>query len=326
MKALVTGGTGFVGSHVVDFLLARKYSVRCLVRRTSDMRWLQDKPIELVYGDVFDADALRAAVEGVEYVYHSAGLTKAKTREEYYRANATGTRNLLQATIRHNPSLKRFVHISSQAAVGPSDSLTPITEERPARPITSYGKSKWQAEVECHNVMREIPITIVRPPVVYGEREKDVYEFFRTYKMGLQPMVGFSDKYVSMIHVADLVRGMVMAGESSAAVGQTYFITSSRVYSWREIGDATRLAMQRKALRVRIPEFAVFVVAAFAEFAALFSSKPALINFEKAREMVQDYWTCDHTKAKRELGFEQEISLEEGIQRTVDWYRREGWL
>jgi nucleoside-diphosphate-sugar epimerase len=161
---------------------------------------------------------------------------------------------------------------------------------------------------------------------VYGERDKDVYEFFRTYRRGLQPMVGFSEKYVSMIHVADLVRGIVSAGESRVAVGQTYFITSNRVYSWQEIGEATRKAMSRRAIRVRIPEFAVFVVAAFAEFAALFSSKPALINFEKAREMVQNYWTCDHTKAKRELGFEQEISLDEGVRRTVAWYRREGWL
>lgn len=326
MNVLVTGGTGFVGSHLVDFLLQQNYSVRCLIRRSSDTRWLRGKRVEFIYGDVFDEDALQAAVKGVDYVYHSAGLTKAKTKEEYYRANTTGTRNILQATIKHNPSLKRFVHISSQAAVGPSESMTPITEEREARPITTYGKSKWLSEVECHKVEQLLPITIVRPPVVYGEREKDVYEFFRTYRRGLQPMIGFSDKYVSMIHVADLVRGIFLAGESSVAAGKTYFITSHRVYSWQEIGEATRKAMNQRAIRVRIPEFAVFVVAAFAELAAAFSSKPALINFEKAREMVQDYWTCDHTKAKKELGFEQQISLEDGVRRTIEWYQREGWL
>ncbi len=326
VKALVTGATGFVGSHLVDYLLQRAYAVRCIVRSTSDTRWLDGKPVEVVRGDLFDDEALRAAVSGVDYVYHAAGLTKAKTREEYFRANATGTRNILEATLKHNPTLKRFVHISSQAAVGPSESITPITEEREARPITTYGKSKWQAEVECRAVQQRLPITIVRPPVVYGEREKDVLEFFRTYSRGLQPMVGFSEKYVSMIHIADLVRGIVLAGETERARGQTYFITSKEVYGWRQIGDATRKAMKRGALRVHVPEFAVYVIAAFAELGALFSSKPALINFEKAQEMVQNYWTCDHTKAKRELGFEQEISLEEGVTRTVQWYIREGWL
>lgn len=326
MKALVTGGTGFVGSHLVDLLLEKQYNVRCLIRKSSDRKWLNGKPLEFVYGDLFDENALREAVSGVDYIYHSAGVTKAKKKEDYYRGNSVGTKNLLAATAEHNPNLKRFVHISSQAAVGPSETRTPITEERPARPLTTYGKSKWQAEEECRRMMDRIPITIVRPPVVYGERDKDVFEFFNTYKKGLQPMVGFSEKLVSMIHVVDLVRGIVMAGESERTVGHTYFIASMRQYGWAEIGEATRKAMNKGALRIRLPEFVVYIVAAFAEFFSLFSSKPALINFEKARDMVQDYWTCDPSKAKQDFGFEQKISLEEGIRRTVEWYLAEGWL
>ena len=120
MNALVTGGTGFIGSHLVDLLLEKKYSVRCLIRKTSDTHWLQTKPVEFVYGDLFDEAALRTAVTGMDYIYHSAGVTKAKTKEEYFRGNATGTRNILDAAIAANPPLRRFVHISSQAAVGPS--------------------------------------------------------------------------------------------------------------------------------------------------------------------------------------------------------------
>lgn len=326
MKALVTGGTGFVGSHLVDILLKKKYAVRCLIRKSSDTKWLNDKPIEFVYGDLFDEHALREAVSGVDYIYHSAGVTKAKKKEEYYRANATGTKNILEATLKHNQKLKRFIHISSQAAVGPSETRTPITEERPANPLTTYGKSKWNAEEECHRLMDKFPITIVRPPVVYGERDKDVFEFFNTYKKGLQPMVGFSEKLVSMIHVVDLVRGIVLAGESEKTTGQTYFITSLRQYGWEEIGEATRKAMNKGALRIRLPEFAIYIIAAFAEFFSLFSPKPALINLEKARDMVQNYWTCDPSKAKRDFGFEQEISLEEGIRRTVEWYAEMKWL
>ena len=326
MNVLVTGGNGFIGSHLVELLLSRHYSVRCLVRKTSDLTWVKGLDVEFVQGDLFDHDALRKAVTGVDYVYHSAGITKAKKKEDYYRGNTTGTKNLLEVTKTYNSSIKRFVHISSQAAVGPSPSRVPITEEMPAHPITTYGKSKWQAEEKCLRVSNVLPITIVRPPVVYGPRDKDVFEFFNTLKKGLQPTVGFGEKLVSMIHVHDLVRGFVMAAESSTAVGRTYFISSKSVHGWKEIGEAAQKALNRKALRVRLPESAVYVIAAFAELFSLFSSKPALINFEKARDMVQDYWTCDASRARKDFGFEQEISLQDGIRNTVNWYKEHGWL
>jgi dihydroflavonol-4-reductase len=326
VKALVTGATGFIGSHLVEFLLKKNYTVRCLLRKTSSTVWLKNLPVEFVYGDLFSEDALREAVQGVEIIFHSAGVTKAKTKEEYYRGNATGTKNLLEAVRRQNPALKRFVHVSSQAAVGQSATKAPITEDAPAHPITTYGRSKWQAEEECLRMMPGLPITILRPPVVYGPRDKDVFEFFSTMKKGLQPIVGFGEKYVSMIHVGDLVRGFAMAAESPVAQGQTYFISSKQIYDWRQIGDATKRIMDRFVLRIRIPEPGVYVVAAFAELFSRFSTKPALINFEKARDMVQDYWTADASKAKRDFGFEQEISLERGIEDTVRWYKVQGWL
>lgn len=290
------------------------------------MRWLQGLPVEFVYGDLFDHDALRNAVSGVDYVYHSAGVTKAKKKEDYYRGNATGTRNILDAVLAHNPGLKRFIQISSQTAVGPSKTKTPITEEVTPHPLTTYGKSKWKAEQECLAASTKIPLTICRPPAVYGPRDKDVFEFFNTMSKGLQPMVGFSEKYVSLIHVSDLVRGFVLAGESEKAAGQTYFIASKDVYGWKEIGEVTRGVMKKNALRLRIPEFGIYTIAAFAEFFSLFSPKPALINFEKARDMVQNYWTCDSSKAGRDFGYEQQISLEAGIQDTVSWYKAHKWL
>ena len=326
MKVLVTGGTGFIGSHLVERLLGKQYSVRCLIRKSSDTRWLNGLRLEFVHGDLFDERALREAVSGVDCIYHSAGITKSKTSEGYYRGNTTGTRNLLEATAAHNPQLKRFVHISSQAAIGPSPTREPITEEAKPHPITTYGKSKWKSEEECMRFSRRLPITIVRPPAVYGPRDKDIFEFFRTMSRGLQPMIGFREKYVSLIHVRDLVRGFVLAGESPNAVGQTYFISSKQIYGWKELGETTRKVMGRFALRIRVPEAAVYVVAAFAELFALFSPKPALMNFEKARDVVQDYWTCDSSKAKRDFGFEQEISFEDGARETVEWYRKEGWL
>ncbi len=326
MKALVTGATGFIGSHVVDLLLKKGYTIRCLVRTTSDLRWLKGLPIEFVHGDLFDQAALRSAVEGADYIFHSAGVTKSKTKEGYFRGNTEGTANLLAAAREHAPSLKRFVHLSSQTAAGPSPSRTPITEEVTPHPITTYGQSKLKAEEECLKVASAIPVVNVRLPAVYGPRDKDIFEFFNTIAKGLQPMVGFHEKYVSLLHVADVVRGLVQAAESPKAAGGTYFLSSKEIYGWREVGDITKRAIGKSVLRIRIPEFGVYTIAAFAELFSRFSPKPALINFEKARDMVQDYWTCDSTKAKRDFGYEQAVSLEEGVVNTVAWYRAEGWL
>ncbi|MGB5874932.1 MAG: NAD-dependent epimerase/dehydratase family protein [Bacteroidota bacterium] len=326
MTALVTGASGFIGSHLVEHLLQKNIAVRVLLRKTSSRTWLKDLQIEEVVGDLFSGEVLREAVQGVDYIYHSAGLTKAKTSQEYYRANAEGTKNLLAAALEQTPGLKRFVLVSSQTAAGPSHSKTPITEGDSPHPITTYGKSKLQAEAECLDVAARLPVTIVRPPAVFGPRDKDIFEFFNTFNKGLQPIVGFSEKYVSLVHVRDLVRGTVMAGESDTSRGETYFISSRDVYGWKEVGEITRRVMGKNALRLRIPEFGVYAISAVAEFFSLFSSKPALINLEKARDMVQDYWTCDSSKAKRDFGYEQEIDLEEGIRDTVQWYREHNWL
>ncbi len=326
MQALVTGASGFIGSHLVELLLTRGYTVRCLLRTSSSTAWLKGLPIEIVYGDLFDTPALENAVRGVDYVYHSAGLTKAKKKEDYFRANAEGTHNLLEASVKVNPSLKRFVFISSQTAAGPSPTATPITEEAPNHPITTYGRSKRAAEEIVVGAKAKLPITIVRPPAVYGPRDKDIFEFFKTMRSGLQPVAGFGEKFVSLVHVTDLVRGIVMAAESPASIGQIYFISSSRVYGWDEIGKITRRVLERKGLTIRIPEWGIYTISSVAELLSLFSSKPALINLEKARDMVQDYWTCDAGKAKRDFGYEQQISVEEGIRGTVAWYVEQGWL
>lgn len=326
MISLVTGATGFIGSHLVELLVSKGHTVRILLRKTSSLEWLKGLSVELFYGDLFDLEAMERAARGVDYVFHSAGLTKAKTPEEYYRANQEGTRNLLNAALSKAPRIRRFVHISSQAAVGPSPTSAPITEDFPASPLTTYGKSKRKAEEEVLEVASRMPVTICRPPAVYGPRDRDIFEFFNTYKKGLQPIVGFSEKYVSLVHVGDLVRGFVMAAESDKAKGQVYFISSERAYGWKEVGEVTRVAMGRGAIRVRIPEPLVYVISAFAEIGARFSPKPALINLEKARDMVQDYWTCDSSKATRDFGYRQQISLDDGIRGTVAWYRKQGWL
>ena len=326
MRALITGATGFIGSHLAEALHAKGYQLRCLVRKTSNLIWIKHLPIEYVYGDLTDGTVLKAAVSDVDYIYHLAGITKAKTKVEYFKGNHLATKNILDASLHANPNLQRFVHVSSQTAVGPSETDRPIDEETPFHPITTYGISKMEAEKECLKLMDTLSITITRAPAVYGPRDKDVFEFFNTMNKGLQPMIGFGQKHVSLIHVKDLVNGIILAGEHPKGVGQTYFISSERFYNWKEVGEITARIMNKHVLRLRIPEWGVYTIAAFAEVFSTFNKKPALLNIEKAKDIVQDAWTCDISKAKNELGYQEKLSLEEGIRNTVQWYREQGWL
>jgi dihydroflavonol-4-reductase len=326
MTVLITGATGFIGSHLAEQLIKKGYKLRCPVRKSSNLRWLQDLPIEYTQCDLINNIDIRESVQGVDYVYHVAGITKARTREEYFRGNHLATKNLLNAVRDVNPGLKRFIHVSSGTAVGPSSGSVAVTEKTAFHPITTYGISKMEAEKECQGMMDAFPITIVRPPAVYGPRDKDIFEFFNTMKKGLQPMVGFHDTYVSLIHVYDLVRGIILSGEHPLAAGRTYFISSEKYYSWKEIGEITARIMKKKVVRLRIPKTGIYIIAAFAELFSILSRKPALINFEKARDMVQDNWTFDITRSKKELGFTEEYTLETGIKNTLEWYSQHGWL
>jgi len=326
MLALVTGGTGFIGSHLVEQLSQRGYSVRCLVRKTSNLQWLQHLNPEFRYGDLFDNDVVKNALDGVDIVFHSAGVTKAKRKEEYYHGNQFATKNFLAQVTKHHPNLKKFVHISSQAAVGPSFSEQPIDETVPFHPITTYGKSKMEAERECFNFFSHLPLTIVRPPTVFGERDTDVYNFFKTVKAGIIPMIGFNRKAISIIHAADLVNGVIGAGESEKTTGQTYFLTSSNTITWESFGKMAAKALEKRTVNIRIPEFLVYGIFGVGEILSRFSSKPSIINWEKARDATQQFWTCSSEKAKQDFGFRELFPLEERVRQTIAWYKQQGWL
>lgn len=326
MKILITGATGFIGSHIAERLHGGGHSLSAIVRKSSDKKWIAHLPVEYREGEYSDGAFLRKAVADAEMIYHVAGVTKAKTQEGYMQGNHAVTRDLLAAVLFAKPPLRRFVHVSSGAAVGPARPGVPVDETTPFHPITTYGRSKMEAEKECLKVMDRIPVTIVRPPAVYGPRDTDVFEFFRTMWKGIQPLIGFGDKMVSLIHVSDLADGIILAGEHNNSAGQTYFISSASYYNWLHVGDVTAAVMNRRPLRIKIPEWCIYVIGAVAQFAATFGSKPALINLEKARDIVQDAWIFDGSKAGRDLGFREKLTLEEGVRTTLEWYRSQGWL
>lgn len=324
--AVVTGGTGFVGSHLVDLLLKEGFAVKCIVRKTSNLRWLKDKNVEIYDSGLFNKDELKKILKDANYLYHIAGVVKAKKEEGYFKGNVETTRNLLEALAEVNTNIERVIVMSSLTACGPAKKDEPCTEESTPHPITTYGRSKVAEEKLVKEFMDRLKITIIRAPAVYGERDTEIYLVFKTYKAGLMTFIGFDKKELSIIHVADLIKGIYLASMSNKAAGEIYFISSEKFYNWDIIGDVIGEAMGKKALKIRLPHFLVFTVAAVAQFFAMFSSKPATFNLEKARDFVQKYWTCDVSKAVRDFGYHQEVSLEDGMKRTIEWYRREKWL
>ncbi len=326
MKALVTGATGFIGSHLVEFLLDENVEVRCLVRPESNRRWLQGRDVEFATGDCRDPDSLLPAVSGVDLVYHLAGVVRARSYQEYFLSNSVGTRNLLEACLCVNPELDRFVLVSSQAAAGPSTNGRPLKESDPARPISAYGWSKLMAEKEVLQRQGRLPVVIVRPSPVYGPRDRDFHSLFKMVKLGLSPVIGGEKRYLHLTYVRDVAAGTWLASQSQGNHGGVYFLADERSYDWREVGRVIGEVFGKKTRQLTIPRSLSWVVARVAELWAALLRRPALLNREKRREMLARYWLCDTSRAREQLGFRVAHPLPAGVLSTLRWYRDNGWL
>jgi nucleoside-diphosphate-sugar epimerase len=326
MNSLVTGSNGFIGSHLVEKLIAENHHVRCLVRKTSNLQWIEHLPAKLVYGDITHYESLSSAVQEIDYIFHLGGTVRARMKDDFFQINVRGTENLINACLNTNQNIKKFVFISSQAAAGPSPEKRKLRESDTPTPISLYGYSKLQAEKLVLNLKNEIPITIIRPPSVYGPRDDDILEMFRFVKHGIKPQLGFKEKYLSLIHVSDLVDGIYRASRTTISDGEIYHLANNGMVTIPDFLSEIEYAMNKKALPVKIPVFIIDIFAQFSELFARFNNTIALVNKDKALEMKQDYWLLDNEKAKHDLNFEPRISLSEGIRMTLEWYKTHGWL
>lgn len=324
--AVVTGGTGFVGSHLVDLLLKKNFKVKCIVRKSSSLKWLEGKDVEIYDCGLFDKEGLYDVLKDADYLYHVAGVVRSKTKNGFFRGNVDTTKNLLEVISESNKKIKRVVIVSSLTAVGPAKNGITVNEETEPNPITTYGKSKLAEEKLAKEFMGKIPITICRAPAIYGERESDIYAMFKGVQKGIMTLVGFNDKKLSLIHGRDFVNGLYLASISETSKNKIYFISSEEIYDWNQVSDAMEKAVGKKAFRLKIPHSIIYVVGGVSHLANYLSSKPATFNLEKAKDFVQESWTCDTSKAKKDFGYAQQISLEDGMKSTVDWYREHKWL
>ncbi len=324
-SAFVTGGTGFIGSHLVEELLDRGYDdVRCLVR--TEHKWLDGLSITAIRGELTDGDLIREAVHDVDYVFHNAGVTRAQNWDAFRTSNVDAAIQLLRTVAEVNPDVQRVLITSSLAAVGSCPGGV-ATEESPLQPVSRYGRSKAMMEKEVRSFRSQLPVVIVRPPAVYGPREEDIFTFFKTVQKGLCPVVGpVHEPVLSLVHVEDLARGMVDAAEAPQTVGETYFIGSEGQYSWNDLKNAATDALGRRALTVSVPPALVGIVGAAVEIGARWMGSYPPLNREKAREIRHACKMCSSDKAQRDFGYRQRVRLREGIRSTIEWYKKEGWL
>jgi nucleoside-diphosphate-sugar epimerase len=323
LKALVTGGTGFIGSHLVEALLQRGVDVRCLLRASSDLRWLRGLPIEFVRGDCNDRATLGEMVKGVDWVLHLAGTTKAVREETFFEVNGSGTENLIHACLENNPRLQKFVYVSSQAAAGPCRNGGRKAESDSCEPLSLYGKSKRMGEELALKHTDEIPLVILRPAGVYGPRDKDFYALFKWLSKRINPC--FSGK-VSLCYVQDVVQALLLAVESEMKSGEIFFLSDGTDYTMREIGDTFARTMGVTPLSIPIPDWLLLGVASLSDYLSILSRKPSLISRGMAEQMIQKDWTCDITKAKTILGFQPQFQLAQGARLTYEWYKNQEWL
>jgi dihydroflavonol-4-reductase len=326
LRAFVTGATGFVGSHLVEALVAEGHQVRVLARSTSDLSWIRDLDVERVTGDLQDERALQNALEGMDWVFHVAGLTKARRLDSYMKANALGTLNLLEACTKIKEPFSRVVLLSSLAAWGPNSPSCPRGETEPCSPVSHYGLSKARAEEFACQFTSRLPLVILRPTAVYGPRDRDVLAFFRMVKRGLFIKIGAQEKYICMIHVKDLVRAMLLAAKAPVESGSIYPVSDGEVHTWSSVADILGKIMGVRFRTIKLPFTLAWTAALLSELGSWLLGLPPLYNREKLKEMLQPGWTCSTEKIRAELGFQPMVSLEEGLRETYLWYRNMGWI
>ncbi len=326
MRFFLTGATGFLGSHVADMLLGRGHEVSCLVRKTSSLKWLDAGACHLVYGSLEQepGESMLEALASADVVVHVAGAIMGLRREDYFRVNAGGTRNLLRAVVRCGGSLKRFVQVSSIAAGGPGRGDAPVTEDL-ASPVSLYGESKLEAEKACREFGGRVPITIVRPPPVYGPRDTGCLDMFRALKYGLV-LTFWKLTQTNFVYVEDLARGILLAAQSDGAVGETFNLADSENMGAHEVMQRIAAALGRRALHVRIPATLGYAAALASELKMRLTRRPDIVNWQKMADLVQTNWAVDIGKARSILGYEPQVRIEEGGAATYRWYEEEGWI
>ncbi|HXS94419.1 MAG TPA: NAD-dependent epimerase/dehydratase family protein [Candidatus Limnocylindrales bacterium] len=312
---LLTGATGFIGRHLLDRLLGEGQRVRCLVRGERTL------PCETALADLITGARVDRALAGVDTVIHLAGVTKALRPAEYESGNVTAAAILASEAA---GKVKRFVHVSSLAATGPATSNEPVNEDTPPHPVSIYGRSKLRGEEAVRNALPDA--VIVRPPVVYGPADTDVFRLLKAVSQGLVVEISGGERWFSSIFVLDLVEGILAAATKPQAAGRTYFLANPRPNTWAQLGASAAATMGKRVRVLKVPAVLTDGIGYCGEIWSHVRRKPGIVSRDKMAEAKYANWTCDPARAAAELNFTAATPLDAGLAATLAWYREAGWL
>jgi nucleoside-diphosphate-sugar epimerase len=313
-KAMLTGATGFIGSHLLQTLVAKKWSVTCLVRPQSRIGELKKMPVRIIRGRLNDPDLLKHAVKDQDYIFHLAARIRPAPAEVYENVNHLWTRDLAIACLHANPGVKRFIYVSSMGAAGPTPADIYYDESRSPSPQSEYGRTKLRGEKAIRELWRNIPATIIRPPNVFGARQQETGLLIKLLRARIVPLLKEEGKSTSLIYIKDLIRGILQASESPQSQGQIYYLTDGSGYSWREIILALKRAVLGDSLFLPVPEEFIYSLAWFADLIRSLGFRKLYFGRRIWDTMVKTHWLYSSAKAARDLGFHPEFNLISGIR------------
>jgi UDP-glucose 4-epimerase len=324
-RVLITGASGFVGYHLITEALQNNFEVFVAVRKNSKVDHLKDLDIQYTYPEFGNLESLKKEIEEKKYNYiiHAAGVTRARSVEEYNTINAEYTSNLAQAALAVG-KLKKFVLISSLAAIGPLNNLQgTITEATRPHPVTAYGESKLLAERKLKAVTG-LNYTILRPTAVYGPRDTGIFVFFKQLSKGIEPYIGKIEQKLSFIYVNDLAKASIRALYGGDY--QSYNLSDDNFYDRYELARLTKGILGVKTVKIHLLVNFVKLIAGIAEKVSSLSNKAPILNIEKLNELAAVNWACSIEAAKQDLGFYPHYNLQAGLTETLKWYKANKWL
>ncbi len=330
MKILITGASGFIGSFIVEEALRQGFETWAVVRKSSSRSFLQDERIHFIELDLSSEEQLKEQLKEhqFDYVVHAAGVTKCLHKEDFFRINAEGTKNLVRALIALQMPLKRFVYISSLSIMGAIREEQPyqeIRESDKAQPNTAYGKSKIKAE-EWLDTVKGLPYVILRPTGVYGPRERDYFMMAKSIQAHTDFAVGFKQQDITFVYVTDVVQAVFLALEKGQT-GRRYFLSDGEVYQSSTFSDLIRKELGNPWwIRITAPIWLLRVITFCGEYIGHMTGKVTALNNDKYYIMRQRNWRCDIEPARQELGYAPKVKLAEGVHRSIQWYKENGWL
>lgn len=331
MKILITGASGFIGSYIVEEALKRGFETWAAIRRSSSRAFLQDERIHFLELNFSSQEKLEEQLKDhqFDYVVHAAGATKCLHKEDFFRINLEGTQHLVNALLTLQMPLKRFVYISSLSIMGAIREQQPyeeIRESDEAQPNTAYGKSKLAAEEWLSSLTSPFPYIILRPTGVYGPRERDYFLQVKSIRNHVDFAVGLQRQDITFVYVTDVVQAIFLALDKGE-IGRKYFLSDGEVYQSSEFSNLVHRELGCPWwIRITAPIWLLRVITWCGDYLGRMTGKMSALNNDKFNILRQRNWRCDIEPARRELGYEPEVKLAEGVHRSIQWYKENKWL